>query len=155
MLKTSVIHSRTPPRFLKPKAGSAVYEVILKTLVFFTLIATAISFFSIFTVYLNLGYTCRRVVRDIEITGQVTANTQNLFETLKTQTGLGAGATMQVVNVHYCNVASKKIQLRDSFAVKCNTSYQINIFTPSMGPPIGIKIPMSITLTGMSERFWK
>ena len=53
--------------FLKAKKkGSAYYEIIIKTLVFITMIATAVSFFSIFTVYLNLNYTCRRVVREIE-----------------------------------------------------------------------------------------
>ncbi len=66
--------------FLKvKKKGSAYYELIIKTLVFITLIATAVSFFSIFTVYLNLNYTCRRVVREIEISGQVTSNTNALF----------------------------------------------------------------------------
>jgi len=68
--------SRRMSAFLKAnKKGSAYYEIIVKTLVFITMIATAISFFSIFTVYLNLNYTCRRVVREIEISGQVTSET--------------------------------------------------------------------------------
>lgn len=53
------------------KRASAIYEIILKTLVFMTLIATAISFFGVFTSYLNLNYTARRVVREIEISGKV------------------------------------------------------------------------------------
>ena len=68
--------SRRMSAFLKAKKkGSAYYEIIIKTLVFITMIATAISFFSIFTVYLNLNYTCRRVIREIEISGQVTSET--------------------------------------------------------------------------------
>lgn len=64
--------SRRMSAFLKAnKKGSAYYEIIVKTLVFITMIATAISFFSIFTVYLNLNYTCRRVVREIEISGRL------------------------------------------------------------------------------------
>ena len=65
------------------KKGSAYYELIIKTLVFITLIATAVSFFSIFTVYLNLNYTCRRVVREIEISGRVSSETTVLFNQLK------------------------------------------------------------------------
>ena len=38
------------------KRGSAYYEIIIKTLVFITLIATAISFFGVFTTYLNVNY---------------------------------------------------------------------------------------------------
>lgn len=139
---------------LKEKQGSAIYEVILKTMVFLTLIVTAIYFFTIFTTYLNLGYTCRRVVRDIEISGQVTSQTNTLFNELKTQTNIGSGATMQVT-ARYHNAAAKKIQLRDTFTVKCSTKYRMNIFTPAMGPPVGFDIPMTVSLTGMSEKFWK
>ena len=66
---------------LKKKA-SAIYELILKTLVFMTLIATAISFFGVFTMYLNLNYAARRVVREIEISGKVSTDTYNLFDTI-------------------------------------------------------------------------
>jgi len=137
------------------KKGSAFYELIIKTLVFITLIATAISFFSIFTVYLNLNYTCRRVVREIEISGQVTYSTAALFNQLKSQTNIGSGAAMEVIDVSYFNPVQKKIQLRNTFSVRCKTSYRFNIFTPSLGEPVGVDVPMTVVLTGMSEKFWK
>ena len=88
--------SRRMSAFLKAnKKGSAYYEIIVKTLVFITMIATAISFFSIFTVYLNLNYTCRRVVREIEISG-----------------ALGG----KCVLLKFCNVRSSKLR----FAVKAS-----------------------------------
>ena len=139
---------------LRRRDGSAIYELILKTMVFLTLIVTAIYFFSAFTDYLNLGYACRRVVRDIEISGQVTGQTTALFEQLKEQTNIGDNAAMQV-NARYHNAASKKIQLRETFTVKCSTQYRMQIFTPSFGDPVAITIPMAVTLTGMSEKFWK
>ncbi len=136
------------------KKGSAYYELILKTLVFITLIATAVSFFSIFTVYLNLNYTCRRVVREIEISGQVTSSTNTLFNQLKSNTNIGAGANMSV-SASYFNAAQKKIQLRNTFDVTCSTSYRFDVFTPLGGTPIGFTIPMQVKMTGMSEKFWK
>lgn len=136
------------------KKGSAYYELIIKTLVFITLIATAISFFTIFTVYLNLNYTCRRVVREIEISGQVTSNTNALFNQLKNNTNIGTGADMSV-SASYYNAAQKKIQLRDTFDVTCTTSYRFDVFTPLGGNPIGFTIPMKVKLTGMSEKYWK
>lgn len=94
------------------KAASAYYEIIIKTLVFITLIATAISFFGIFTTYLNLNYAARRVVREIEISGQVTSATYGLFDDMKTNTNIPDTATMSV-SASYFNAAQKKIQLRD------------------------------------------
>lgn len=136
------------------KKGDAYYELIIKMLVFMTLIATAISFFSVFTVYLNLNYTCRRVVREIEISGQVTSETTSLFNQLKSNTNIGPGASM-TVNASYFNAAQKKIQLRDTFDVTCATSYRFDIFTPLGSDSVGIDIPMKVRLTGMSEKYWK
>lgn len=136
------------------KRASAVYEIILKTLVFMTLIATAISFFGVFTMYLNLNYTARRVVREIEISGKVSSDTYDLFDEMKLSTNIGSGATMSV-SASYFDAASRKIQLRDTFTVECRSSYRINVFTPIGGTPVGFDIPLKISLTGMSEKFWK
>lgn len=136
------------------KRASAVYEIILKTLVFMTLIATAISFFGVFTSYLNLNYAARRVVREIEISGKVSTDTYNLFNNMKTNTNIGDSASMSV-SASYFDVTSRKIQLRDTFTVTCRSSYRINVFTPVGGTPVGFDIPLKISLTGMSEKFWK
>ena len=136
------------------KRASAIYEIILKTLVFMTLIATAISFFGVFTSYLNLNYTARRVVREIEISGKVSSDTYELFETMKTNTNIGDSASMSV-SASYFDAASKKIQLRDTFTVTCRSNYRINVFTPIGGTPVGFDIPLRISLTGMSEKYWK
>lgn len=147
--------SRLRSDFLKTrKNGSAYYELILKTLVFITLIATSISFFSIFTVYLNLNYTCRRVVREIELSGQVTSETTALFNELKSNTNIGSAANMSV-SATYFNAAQKKIQLRNTFDVTCSTNYRFDVFTPLGGTPVGFTIPMQVKMTGMSEKFWK
>ena len=136
------------------KKGSAYYEIIIKTMVFITLIATAISFFGVFTTYLNLNYAARRVTRDIEISGQVSTGTYTLFNEMKTNTNIGPGATMNV-SATYFNAAQRKIQLRDTFTVTLRSSYRINVFTPTNGPPVGFDIPLVVRLTGMSEKFWK
>ena len=136
------------------KKGSAYYEIIIKTMVFITLIATAISFFGVFTTYLNLNYAARRVTRAIEISGQVSTGTYTLFNEMKANTNIGPGATMNV-SATYFNAAQRKIQLRDTFTVTLRSSYRINVFTPTNGPPVGFDIPLVVRLTGMSEKFWK
>ena len=136
------------------KRGSAYYEIILKTVVFLTLIATAISFFGVFTTYLNLNYAARRVTREIEISGRVSSDTYSLFNNLKTSSNMGDSATMDV-SASYFNEPQKKIQLRDTFVVTVSSSYRINVFTPIGGTPVGFDIPLVAQLTGMSEKFWK
>lgn len=136
------------------KQASAYYELIIKTLVFITLIATAISFFGIFTTYLNLNYAARRVVREVEIAGKVSSETYGLFNNMKEQSNIGDSASMSV-SASYFNASQKTIQLRDTFTVTCRTSYRINVFTPTGGEHVGFDIPLVVKLTGMSEKFWK
>ncbi|MCR4719086.1 MAG: DUF4320 family protein [Firmicutes bacterium] len=136
------------------KRASVYYELIIKTVVFLTLIATAISFFGVFTSYLNLNYAARRVVREIEISGQVTSNTTALFNTLNTNLNMGDGAAMSVA-ASYFDAVSRKIQLRNTFTVNLTSSYRINVFTPINGTPVGFNIPLRVSLTGMSEKYWK
>lgn len=136
------------------KKGSAYYEIIIKTMVFITLIATAISFFGVFTTYLNVNYTARRVTREIEISGRVSSDTYALFNEMKMNTNIGDTATMSV-SATYFDAVQKKIQLRETFTVTVNSSYRINIFTPTGGTPVGFDIPLVVRLTGMSEKFWK
>ena len=119
------------------------------------MIATAISFFSIFTVYLNLNYTCRRVVREIEISGQVTSETNALFNQLKSNTNIGSEADMSV-SANYFNAAQKKnYNFVITFDVICTTNYRFDVFTPLGSKPVGFDIPMKVKLTGMSEKYWK
>lgn len=139
-------------KLLLCKQGSAYYELIIKTLVVITLMATVISFLSIFTTYLTLNHIDRRIVRVIELDGQVADAAYDTFYRLKEQTGLSPEMTVE--DVEYCD-GSQKIQLRDTFTVTMTYSYAFTLFKPSFAPPVQINIPMKVSITGMSEKYWK
>jgi hypothetical protein len=139
-------------KLLLGRRGSAYYELIIKTLVVITLMATVMSFLSIFTAYLNLNHMCRRIVRVVELEGQVSDNAYDVFYRLKEQTGLSPEMTIE--DVQYCD-GSQKIQLRDTFTVTMTDSYAFTLFKPSFAPPVQINIPMKVSITGMSEKYWK
>ena len=147
----------SPPLLLKDvlsdRKGSTYYDLIIKTFVVITLMATVMSFLSIFTTYLNLDHICRRVVRTIELEGQVSDNVYDVFYRLKEQTKLSP--TMSIEDVNYCDEQNQKIQLRDTFTVKMKYNHVFTVFTPSFAPPVQIVIPMEASITGMSEKYWK
>lgn len=131
--------------------GSSYFDLMVKTLVVITLMLTVISFLSVFTTYLNLNFICRRVVRVVELEGQVSDRADDIFYRLKLQTGISP--EMDVEDVEYCE--DQKIQLRDTFTVAMTYKYPFTIFTPSFAPPVEIQIPMTVKITGMSEHYWK
>lgn len=147
----------SPPVLFKKllfnKKGSSYFDLMIKTLVVITLMATVISLLGIFTTYLNLNHMCRRVVRVVELEGQVADAANEVFYRLKEQTGLSPELTIE--NVQYCDGQNQKIQLRNTFTVTMEYSHAFTIFKPSFAPPVQINIPMKVSITGMSEKYWK
>ena len=135
------------------KKGSTYFDLIIKTVVVITLMATVMSFLSIFTTYLNVNHICRRVVRTIELEGQISDNVYDVFYRLKEQTRLSP--TMSIEDVNYCDEQNQRIQLRDTFTVKMKYNHIFTVFKPSFAPPVEIVIPMEVSITGMSEKYWK
>jgi hypothetical protein len=133
------------------RKGSSYFDLMVKTLVVITLMVTVMSFLSIFTTYLNLNHICRRVVRVIELEGQVSDRAYDVFYRLKQQTGISPEMTVEDVEYQ----GGQKIQLRDTFTVTMKYSHPFTIFTPSFAPPVKIDIPMRVSITGMSEKYWK
>ena len=138
-------------KLLSDRKGSSYFELMIQTLVVITLMVTVMSFLSIFTTYLNLNHVCRRVVRVVELDGQVSDHANDTFYKLKQQTGLSPEMTVE--DVVYCE--DQKIQLRDTFTITMTYSYPFTVFAPSFAPPVVIQIPMKVTITGMSEHYWK
>lgn len=102
------------------KRCSAYYEIIIKTLVFITLIATAISFFGVFTTYLNVNYAARRVTREIEISGRVSTDTYSLFNEMKTNMGnvhIADNAAWHIKNERLSLENVKLILTPDDFSI--------------------------------------
>lgn len=138
-------------KLLSNRSGSSYFDLMVKTLVVITLMLTVISFLSVFTTYLNLNHICRRVVRVVELEGQVSDRANDVFYRLKQQTGLSPDMTVE--DVEYCD--GQKIQLRDTFTITMTYHYPFTIFTPSFAPPLEVEIPMKVSIGGMSEHYWK
>ena len=66
-------------KLLTNQSGSSYFDLMVKTLVVITLMLTVISFLSVFTTYLNLNHICRRVVRVVELEGQVYDRDNDVF----------------------------------------------------------------------------
>jgi len=141
------------PKLLLNKKGSSYFDLIIKTLVVITLMATVMSFLGVFTTYLNLNHMCRRVVRVVELEGKIAEPVYDVFNRLKQQTGLAP--EMIIEDVEYCDNQNQKIQLRDTFTVTMKYSHAFAIFKPSFAPPVEIHIPMKVSISGMSEKYWK
>lgn len=141
-----------PAALLRSKDGEMFYEVIIKTLIVVVFLLTVINLYNVFIRYQNVNYLCKRIVRAIEIEGQVNGNVDTIFDQINNELHLNANYTVK--NVSYFD-SSQKIQLRDTFTVEVTASYDFEILNPMFAPPVVVNIPLTVHITGMSEVYWK
>ena len=137
---------------LRSRKGEMYYELIIKTLIVVVFLLTVINLYNVFIQYQNVNYLCKRMVRAIEIEGQVNGSIDALFNRLNGE--LGIDASYRVVQVSYFD-ASRRIQLRDPFTVEVTAGFDFEILNPMFGPPVVIHIPLSADMSGISEVYWK
>lgn len=109
--------------------------------------------FNTMLTYQRVNYITKTITKTIELEGQV--NQDAWTELSELNKSLGTHATMEITNVRYFNASQKTIQFRDSFTVTVRDTYSFPLLTPTFSDPVILKIPISSTLPGMSEVYWK
>lgn len=102
--------------------------------------------------YLRLYVVCDKVVRSVEVSGLVDSTTYDLADTLT-----GDYLTVNTnVSATYFDAAQTEIQLRSVFTITLTSSYKIRVATPlSGGNAVYLTLPMTVSIQGMSEKFWR
>lgn len=134
---------------LHNERGVGYFDIIVIMMVVFSLIFCFVSLIPTFIVKQNLDYMTESLARVIEITGGCGGEYQDELARLKEQTGLKPEV---ILNGEFKN---NKLQLRDKFELTLTGYVSIEIIKPTFAPPIEIKIPVSKTVTGISEVYWK
>ena len=135
---------------LQQKRGDEAVSFLLTTATLVLIFAVLVSGMVYIMQYYNASYICRRVVRNIEITGVYDeTETHNIVDQMKNSDLEDIG--VQVDTVYY---SGKKIQLRQTFNVTLTSSYRITIL--EFGEtPITVDLPIRVKVAGMSEVYWR
>ena len=135
---------------LRQKRGDEAVSFLLTTAMLVLIFAVLVSAMVYIMQYYNASYICRRVVRNIEITGVYDeTETKNIVDQMKNSDMENIG--VQVDAVYY---SGKKIQLRQTFNVTLTGSYRITILELGENP-IAVDLPIRVKVAGMSEVYWK
>ena len=142
--------SRKLSKVLRDRKGDAAIEFIMVTAMLILVFSVLVTALVYVTQVYSASYITRRVVRQIETTGEYNEHTvQSLVKEL-------GGDALSGVNIQveagYCS--GKKIQLRDGFSVTLTANYPVRIvqFGSSV---ISLDLPIQIRLSGRSEVYWK
>ena len=146
--------SRKLSKVLRDRKGDAAIEFIMVTAMLILIFSVLVTALVYVTQVYSASYITRRVVRQIETTGEYNEHTvQSLVKELggDALSGVVEGVKIQV-EAGYCS--GKKIQLRDGFSVTLTANYPVRIvqFGSSV---ISLDLPIRIRLAGRSEVYWK
>lgn len=136
-------------KLLKSRHASAEYiGTAVSVLVVVFLIALVINVFSIINVKEKLDVCADQMVRQIQLSGEVNAGTQSLFDRITAECG-GITAPRYTVDASY--FSGKKIQFGTPFYVTVSAQVTLGGF--------GKLLPFPLTITakaaGVSEGYWK
>ncbi|MEG0778501.1 MAG: DUF4320 family protein [Oscillospiraceae bacterium] len=137
-------------RLLRDKKGDEAVSFLLTTAMLVFIFATLVAALIYVMQYYNASYICRRVVRNIETTGQYDeAETKNILSKISNP-GL-EDMNLLVDTVYFTD---NKIQLRQTFSLVLSAHYKITLL--QLGTvPIQISLPIKVKVAGMSEVYWK
>ena len=121
--------------------------MLVAMVLIFTLIATFITMFPLFVTKTKVDTIAAQLTRVIELTGAAGSEYSAELNELTASTGLDPAVTITPSKTQY--------QLREQFIVTVSVTAKVNIFTPAAGEPLAIDIPISKTVTGRSEVYFK
>ena len=137
--------------FIRDQTGEGYIDVAITILIIFTLMASLMALFPIFTAQQSLNRTVEYMARTIELYGKADD------ETLQSVTENGNFVTPDSITVEttWEDPTQKTIQLKTLFVVTVTKTVPITILRPAMGEPFTINIRITASAQGISEVYWK
>lgn len=138
-------------RFIRDQTGEGFVDVAITILIIFTLMASLLALFPIFTAQQSLNQTARYMARTIELYGKADD------ETLQLVTADGSFPIPDSIEIEteWHNAAEKTIQLKTLFTVTITKTVPIVILRPALGNPVVFNVQISAVAKGVSEMYWK
>ena len=142
--------SRKLSKVLRDRKGDAAIEFIMVTAMLILVFSVLVTALVYVTQVYSASYITRRVVRQIETTGEYNEHT---VQSLVKELGGDALSGVKIqAEAGYCS--GKKIQLRDGFSVTLTANYPVRIVQFGSST-ISLDLPIRIRLSGRSEVYWK
>lgn len=138
-------------RFIRDQTAEGYIDVAITVLIVFTLMASLLALYPIFTAQQSLNQTAKYTARTIELYGKADD------ETLASVTADGSllEPDSVAVDTEWYDAAAKTIQLKTLFTVTVTKTVPIVILRPALGDPVVINVNISATARGISEVYWK
>lgn len=138
-------------RLIRDQTGEGYIDVAVTILIIFTLMASLMALFPIFTAQQSMNQTARYIARTVELCGKADD------DTLQSVTADGSFIIPDSIEIEtqWYNAAEKTIQLKTLFTVTVTKTVPIVILRPALGDPLVINVRITASANGISEVYHK
>lgn len=138
-------------RFIRDQTAEGFIDVAITILIIFTLMASLMALFPIFTVQQSLNQTAKHMARTIELYGK--ADDEILHSITDNENFLTPDNVQ--IDTEWYDATEKTIQLKTPFTVTLTKTVSIVILRPALGDPLTIKVNITASARGISEVYFK
>lgn len=135
---------------VRDRRGGSYIELAVYLLVILSLVWGFVKLMPLYPTKQNIDFMANELVRTVELTGEVGSEYYSELSRLKAATNLEPA-----ISISASYIADNKIQLRDRITITVSIVERIEIFSPAFADPVTIDVPISKTVTGLSEVYWK
>lgn len=137
--------------FIRDQTGEGFIDVAITILIVFTLMASLMALFPIFTAQMSLNQTAKYMARTVELYGKADDDTLQSI----TESGEFIEPDSISVETEWENASEKTIQLKTPFTITITKTLSIIIMRPAVGDPVAIDVCITASANGISEVYWK
>ena len=138
-------------KFIRDQTAEGYIDVAITILIVFTLMASLLALYPIFTAQQSLNQTAKYLARTIELYGKADDETT---QTVTADENFLVPDNVEI-NTEWHDVAAKTIQLKTLFTVTLTKTVPIVILRPALGDPVVINVQITAMARGVSEVYWK
>jgi len=134
---------------VKNDKGEGYIDLVISISVIIVVTYMCILIFPVFIAKQNVDYMAKSIVRTVEMTGEQGMVLRNEIDNLKRETGLAP--SIDIIG----DFDSGRLQIRERFSVTVRDYVDIVFARSIFGNELSFSIPVSKSLTGMSEVYFK
>lgn len=138
-------------KFIRDQTAEGYIDVAITILILFTLMASLMALFPIFTAQQSLNQTAKYMARTVELYGK--ADDATLQSVMENENFL-APDSVEIDTVWH-DTAEKTIQLKTPFTLTLTKTVSIVILRPALGEPLTINVQIFASARGISEVYTK
>ena len=131
--------------------GAFFLDIIIGLMIMISVILSFLTLPELFFKKQEIDYMAKTIARRVEIEGELNSKVYDTIDSLARESGFMPGIEWEGNFYGLTN----RLQIREKFRIKLSHKVKIKLINPTFTNPVYLEIPLSKSIYGVSEVYWK